>query len=138
MMTGTGVVELVNGIQTLTDFKSNIRLSAAFNTGQRTGDATIYLQVAQGVWQSFQIVDTNPHVVCSCQVFCVSRNARVPQARSRGAECSARLDPSRPYYKYAAPAGQGNRRLAIHDSIEIPVEGNEISPIMTYAFSVLF
>jgi hypothetical protein len=87
MMTGTGVVELVNGIQTLTDFKSNIRLSAAFNTGQRTGDATIYLQVAQGVWQSFQIVDTNPHVVCSCQVFCVSRNARVPQARSSGAEC---------------------------------------------------
>jgi hypothetical protein len=68
MITGTGVVKLVNGIQTLTDFKSSIRLSAGFNTGQLTGNATIYLMVAQGVWQSFQIVDTNPHAVCACVV----------------------------------------------------------------------
>ena len=66
MITGTGVAKLVNGIRTLTDFKSNIRLSAGFNTGQRTGNATIYLKVAQGVWQSFQIVDTNPNAVCAC------------------------------------------------------------------------
>jgi hypothetical protein len=66
MVTGMGVVKLVNGIKTLTDFKSNIRLSAGFNTGQHTGNATIYLQVVQGVWQSFQIVDTNPNAVCAC------------------------------------------------------------------------
>jgi len=66
MVTGTGVAKLVNGIRTLTDFKSSVRLSAGFNTGQLTGNATIYLKVAQGVWQSFQIVDTNPQAICSC------------------------------------------------------------------------
>ena len=66
MITGTGVVKLVNGIQTLTDFKTDRRISAGFNTGQLTGNATIYLMVAQGVWQSFQIVDTNPNAVCAC------------------------------------------------------------------------
>jgi hypothetical protein len=65
-ITGTGVVKLVNGIQMLTDFKSDRRISAGFNTGQRTGNATIYLMVVQGVWQSFQIVDTNPAAVCKC------------------------------------------------------------------------
>jgi hypothetical protein len=66
MITGTGVVRLVNGIQMLTDFKSDRRMSAGFNTGQRTGNATIYLMVVQGVWQTFQIVDTNPAAVCKC------------------------------------------------------------------------
>jgi len=65
-VTGTGVAKLVNGIRTLTDFKTDRRLSAGFNTGQLTGNATIYLKVAQGVWQSFQIVDTNPQAICSC------------------------------------------------------------------------
>jgi hypothetical protein len=66
MLTGTGVVGLTNGIKTLTDFKSDRRISAGFNTGQLTGNATIYLMVTQGVWQSFQIVDTNPAAVCNC------------------------------------------------------------------------
>ena len=66
MITGTGVVKLVNGIQTLTDFKSDRRISAGLNTGQLTGNATIYLQVAAGVWQSLQIVATNPSATCSC------------------------------------------------------------------------
>jgi hypothetical protein len=66
MITGTGVAKLVNGIRTLTDFKSDRRISAGFNTGQLTGNATLYLRVAGGVWQSFQIVDTNPHAVCVC------------------------------------------------------------------------
>jgi len=66
MIIGTGVAKLVNGIRTLTDFKTDRRISAGFNTGQLTGNATIYLKVAQGVWQSFQIVDTNPHAVCAC------------------------------------------------------------------------
>ena len=65
-VSGTGKASLVNGIKTLTDFKSDRRISAGFNTGQLTGNATVYLQVAAGVWQSFQIVDTNPHAVCAC------------------------------------------------------------------------
>lgn len=66
MLTGTGAVALVNGIRTLTDFKSDRRIKAGFNTGQLTGSATIYLQVTQGVWQLFQIYDTDPHAVCNC------------------------------------------------------------------------
>jgi len=65
-LTGTGTVGLVNGIKTLTDFKSDRRISAGFNTGQLTGNATIYLQVAQGVWQTFRVFDTNPSAVCKC------------------------------------------------------------------------
>jgi hypothetical protein len=66
-LTGTGTVGLVNGIKTLTDSKPDRRISAGFNTGQLTGSATIYLQVVQGVWQTFRIVDTNPSAVCACQ-----------------------------------------------------------------------
>ena len=67
-LTGTGVVRLVNGIRTLTDFKTDRRISAGFNTGQLTGSATIYLMVTGGVWQTFRIVDTNPAAVCACVV----------------------------------------------------------------------
>jgi predicted outer membrane repeat protein len=66
MLTGTGTVALVNGIRTLTDFKTDRRISAGFNTGHLTGNATIYLKVAQGVWQVFQIYDTKPSAVCKC------------------------------------------------------------------------
>jgi len=66
MLTGTGKVGLVNGIRTLTDSKSDRRVSAGFNTGQLTGSVTIYFNVATGVWQVFRIVDTNPFATCSC------------------------------------------------------------------------
>jgi len=66
VLSGTGTVSLVNGIRTLTDFKSDRRISAGFNTSQLTGNATIYLKVAQGVWQTFRIVGTNPSAVCKC------------------------------------------------------------------------
>jgi hypothetical protein len=65
-LTGTGTVSLVNGIRTLNDFKADRRIHAGFNTGQLTGIATIYLEVAQGVWQVFQIYDTKPSAVCKC------------------------------------------------------------------------
>src|SRR5215469_5190740 len=38
----------------------------------------------------------------------VCSNARVPQTRSRGAECSAGSDSPKPYCKHTAPPGQGN------------------------------
>jgi predicted outer membrane repeat protein len=65
-ISGTGVVSLVNGIRTIKDMKSDRKISAGFNTGQLTGNATIYLKVAQGVWQVFQIHDSNPSAVCKC------------------------------------------------------------------------
>jgi hypothetical protein len=65
MLIGTGVVGLVNGIRTLKDSKTDRRLSAGFNTGQLTGSAIIYVRVAQGVWQSTQIVYTNPSAKCT-------------------------------------------------------------------------
>jgi hypothetical protein len=65
MLTGTGTVRLVNSIRTLTDFKTDRRISAGFNTGQLTGGATIYLLVVQGVWQSFRI-SQNFQTPCLC------------------------------------------------------------------------
>jgi hypothetical protein len=65
-LSGTGTTGLVGGIKTLKDFKPDRRISAGFNTGQLTGNATIYLMVAQGVWQSLNIVDTNPAATCQC------------------------------------------------------------------------
>jgi hypothetical protein len=66
MLSGTGVVRLMNGILTLTDSKPDRRVSAGFITGQRTGSATIYIMIGQGVWQTFRINSTNPAAVCSC------------------------------------------------------------------------
>jgi hypothetical protein len=66
MLSGTGVVRLVNGILTLTDSKPDRRVSAGFITSQRTGSATIYIMIAPGVWQTFRINSTNPNAVCSC------------------------------------------------------------------------
>jgi hypothetical protein len=66
MLSGTGVVRLVNGILTLTDSKPDRRVSAGFITSQRTGSAIIYIMIAPGVWQTFRINSTNPAAVCSC------------------------------------------------------------------------
>jgi hypothetical protein len=66
MLTGTGTAGLVDGIRTLKDFKRDRRISAGFNTGQLTGGATIYLMVAQGVWQVFRINATDPFAPCNC------------------------------------------------------------------------
>jgi predicted outer membrane repeat protein len=65
-LSGTGRVALVNGIRKLTDKKPDRKISAAFNTGQLTGNATIYLKLASGVWQHFRVHDTNPSAVCKC------------------------------------------------------------------------
>jgi hypothetical protein len=46
--------------------KPDRKISAGFNTGQLTGNATLYLKVAPGVWQTFRIIDTNPSAVCKC------------------------------------------------------------------------
>jgi predicted outer membrane repeat protein len=65
-LSGTGTVALVNGIRMLTDRKPDRRISAGFITGQLTGNAIIYLNTGQGIWQLFRINDTNPSAVCKC------------------------------------------------------------------------
>jgi len=65
-LSGTGSVALVNGIRTLRDDKPDRRIRAGFNTGQLTGAATLYLNVAPGVKQLFRINATNPSAVCAC------------------------------------------------------------------------
>jgi predicted outer membrane repeat protein len=65
-LSGTGTVTMPNGIRLLTDRKPDRRISAGFSASQLTGGATIYLNVAQGVWQLFRINDTNPSAVCKC------------------------------------------------------------------------
>jgi len=65
-LSGTGTVALVNSMRTLKDIKADRKISAAFNNAQLTGSVTIYLKVAQGVWQLFQIHDTNPSALCKC------------------------------------------------------------------------
>lgn len=82
MITGTGVVKLVNGIRTLTDFKTDRRISASFNTGQLTGNATLYLMVAQGVWQGFWIVYT-PKKLTFAMPACPIKAFTVPPTKRK-------------------------------------------------------
>jgi len=65
-LSGTGKVKLVNGVQTLTDFQPDRRISAGFLTGQLTGKATAAVRQAPGVWQTVSINDTNPVPPASC------------------------------------------------------------------------
>jgi hypothetical protein len=44
---------------------AQLTLSGGSST-QLTGNATLYLKVAQGVWQTFRVIDTNPSAVCKC------------------------------------------------------------------------
>jgi hypothetical protein len=66
MLTGTGTVSLVNSVRMLVVNSNSLKITASFNTGQRTGSANINAMVAQGVWQLFRIIDTNPTAVCAC------------------------------------------------------------------------
>jgi hypothetical protein len=65
-LSGTGVIGHQSGILTLTDSRSDRKISAGVNTGSRTGTATIYVETAQGTWQTYRINDTNPSATCTC------------------------------------------------------------------------
>jgi len=66
-LSGTGTVTLANGLINLQDNKTDRRISAGFNPGQRTGSATLTIAVAQGVWQIFRINSSNPNPALTCQ-----------------------------------------------------------------------
>jgi uncharacterized delta-60 repeat protein len=65
-LAGTGKVQVVGSIVTLSDKRTNCVVSAGFNTGQRTGSATITLTLAPGIMQTIKINATNPYAACSC------------------------------------------------------------------------
>jgi hypothetical protein len=54
-LSGTGTVRLVNGVLMLTFRAPDRAINAGFNTGQRTGSATITLRIAPGVFQTIRI-----------------------------------------------------------------------------------
>jgi hypothetical protein len=68
-LSGTGVVATRNGVRTLTDSRSDRRVSVGLNVGQLTGSATIYFMQSPGVWQTFRTVATNPSNSCTCYPF---------------------------------------------------------------------
>jgi len=65
-LVGTGTIRLVNGVATLPDIKPDRRVTATVLLGQLTGDATLSVSVAAGVWQTFKVHGTNPNAACSC------------------------------------------------------------------------
>ncbi|MGH9823969.1 MAG: hypothetical protein ACREDR_12040 [Blastocatellia bacterium] len=65
-LTGTGIVNIANGMESLSDSGSDRRISAGFNPGQMTGRANITLILAAGVYQTIVVNQTKPHVTCSC------------------------------------------------------------------------
>jgi len=65
-LNGTGAVGVASGVRTLTVSTASLKLSAGVNIGSRTGTATIYVETAQGIWQTYRINDTNPSATCTC------------------------------------------------------------------------
>jgi 6-phosphogluconolactonase (cycloisomerase 2 family) len=66
-ISGTGTIRMIGSVLILTDNKPDRRISASFLNGQLTGNATIMLMVAQGVWQTFTVHDTTSlGTGCSC------------------------------------------------------------------------
>ena len=63
-LTGTGVVNTVSGIETLTDSKPDRRINAGFLVGPGTGKAVIYFIPAPGIIQTLTINQTTPFRVC--------------------------------------------------------------------------
>ncbi|MGH9764770.1 MAG: HYR domain-containing protein, partial [Blastocatellia bacterium] len=65
-LTGKGTVGKVGAIDTLTDSKSDRRISASFLTNQLTGRATISAILGAGLTQNYIVSQTRPHAGCSC------------------------------------------------------------------------
>jgi len=66
-ISGTGAVRSVGGVLNLIDNRPDRRISAAFITGQLTGNVTVMVNVTQGVWQTMSVHDTTSlGKGCSC------------------------------------------------------------------------
>ena len=63
---GKGTVRTVDSVRNLIDMKPDRKVSANFLLTQLTGNATVNILVAPGVYHTFRINQTNPHPKCSC------------------------------------------------------------------------
>jgi len=64
-LTGTGSVNTVNGIETLSDRKPDRSVTAGLLLGQGTGRAVISFVVAPGIIQTFNVNQTVPFRPCT-------------------------------------------------------------------------
>jgi hypothetical protein len=65
-LTGTGKVSVANGTVSLTDTRSDRKITAGFNQSQMTGRANITLIRAPGIYQTITLSQTNPNATCKC------------------------------------------------------------------------
>lgn len=65
-ISGTGTTRTIGATQSLTDFKSDRRISGIFLSNQETGTAAVTVMIAQGVFQTFNLVQRVPNAACTC------------------------------------------------------------------------
>jgi spore coat protein CotF len=65
-LSGTGTARLAGGMLSLTDSRSDRKITAGLNTAQLTGRANITLILAPGIYQTITLNQTNPHATCTC------------------------------------------------------------------------
>jgi hypothetical protein len=63
---GTGTVRLSGSVLTLTDTQTDRRVTISYLTNQFTGNATINIAVAPGVFNTIRIVQRNINATCGC------------------------------------------------------------------------
>lgn len=66
-LTGTGVIQNVNGVISLTDSKADRRIQVRYLTNQKTGSATVVHIQSSGSSRTFSINATN-NGTCTCAV----------------------------------------------------------------------
>jgi hypothetical protein len=63
---GTGTVRLSGSVLTITDTQVDRRVTISYLTNQLTGNATINIAVAPGVFNTIRIVQRNINATCAC------------------------------------------------------------------------
>jgi hypothetical protein len=63
---GTGTVRISGSVLMLTDTQTDRRVTISYLTNQLTGNATINIAVAPGVFNTIRIVQRNINATCGC------------------------------------------------------------------------
>jgi hypothetical protein len=66
ILSGKGVVSITGGTLVITDQKQDRLVKISYLPNQLTGNASISVAAAPGVWSSFVVNATNPNAPCSC------------------------------------------------------------------------
>ena len=65
-LSGTGTVRISGSVLMLTDTQTDRRVTISYLTNQLTGNATINIAVAPGVFNTIRIVQRNTNATCGC------------------------------------------------------------------------